>query len=268
MTSIFSVVLCLACLALPALATGNEFRYAVARQPVPVYHRAASAEPQAQPIHDQCGQVRELEFIALPGTSFTLVRQIRDVFEVTTSDYRAPEGTRLFVAASHLELMKNLPPQRSARLPEKEVLRASLQSAAGLPYVWGGNLRQGVAGMYRGVDCSGLLYEATGGSTPRNTADLITFGNAVPIAGQQADQILKQLQPFDLLVWKGHLIIVLDHDTAIESILNCRQPGRGGVVLTPLRQRLQEVLKTRSPADSWPEGKDKAPVFVVRRWLY
>lgn len=266
--NVYSAALCLAFLAYPALAADQELRYAIARQATPVYHRAASARPQAQPVQDQCGQVRELEFIALPGTSFKIVRQIRDVFEVTTSDYRAPEGAHLFVAASHLQLMETSPPQRAARIPEKEVIRASLQSAVGLPYVWGGNFRQGIAGMYRGVDCSGLLYEATGGATPRNTADLIAFGNAVPIAGLPAEQLLKQLQPLDLIVWNGHLIIVLDRDTAIESILNCRQPGRGGVVLTPLRQRLLEVMKTRSPADSWPEGKDKAPVFVVRRWLY
>lgn len=264
----YSTVLCLLCLAAPVLAADQEFRYAVARQPAPVYHNAISARPETKPSPDKCGQVRELEFIALPGTSFKILRQFRDVFEVTTSAYKTPEGVRLFVSASHLEPRVVEAPQRIVPPLGKEEILGKLLSAAGLPYVWGGNLRQGVAGDYRGVDCSGLLYEATDGFTPRNTADLITFGVPVPIAKQNADQILKKLQPLDLLVWKGHLIIVLDHDTAIESILNCQHPEKGGVVATPLRQRLLEVMKSRSPADAWPEGKGKAPLFVVRRWLH
>jgi len=33
----------------------------------------------------------------------------------------------------------------------------------------------------KGVDCSGLLYEATNGYTPRNSSDLVTYGTGVTI---------------------------------------------------------------------------------------
>lgn len=239
--------------------------YAAARQAAPVYHSAAAA--RTTPETDSCGQARELEFIALPGTPFTVVRRMQQVVEVTTPDYRAPDSVRLFVNQSFLKFRTTPSPSRTVPHPEKSAVLAFLRSAVGLPYVWGGNLRQGVAGNYAGLDCSGLLYEATNGFTLRNTADLVSFGVAVPVAGLSADQIVSGLRPLDLLVWKGHVIIVLDRETAIESILRCGQPGHGGVVTTPLKKRLLDLMKTRTPADKWPNGEGKAALFVVRRWI-
>lgn len=249
----------------PAGASESARNYAVSRQAAPVYHSAAAARNVPEP--DRCGQVRELEFIALSGTPFTVVRRMQQVVEVTTPEYRAPEGRRLFVNQSFLAFQATPPAVRNVPLPQASAVTTALRSAVGLPYVWGGNVRQGVGGRYRGLDCSGLLYEATDGFTLRNTADLVSFGAAVPVAGMTTDQILSSLRPLDLLVWKGHVVIVLDRETAIESILRCGQPGQGGVVTTPLRKRLQEVMKTRAPADRWPAGGAQAAVFVVRRWL-
>ncbi|HPE85225.1 MAG TPA: hypothetical protein PLO43_03500, partial [Chlamydiales bacterium] len=79
---------------------------------------------------------------------------------------------------------------------------------------------------FAGVDCSGLLYEASYGLTPRNTSELISFGE---------ERSLENLQPLDLLVWKGHVVIVLDPYHTIESRL-----GKG-VVITPLADRLSEI---------------------------
>jgi len=249
----------------PAGASASAQNYAVARQATPVYHSAAAARTVPEPDH--CGQVRELEFIALPNAPFTVVRRMQQVVEVTTPDYRAPAAVRLYVHQSFLEFLATAPPPRTSVLPEKNAVISALRSAVGLPYVWGGNVRQGVEGRYKGLDCSGLLYEATNGFTLRNTADLVSFGAAVPVAGLTADQILSSLRPLDLLVWKGHVIIVLDRETAIESILRCGQPGQGGVVTVPLKKRLLDVMKTRIPSDRWPEGGAKAAVFVVRRWI-
>ena len=117
-----------------------------------------------------------------------------------------------------------------------------------------------------GLDCSGLLYQATGGWTPRNSSRLISFGQGVAISGKQAPEIAALLQPLDLIVWNGHVIIVLDRQTAIESRLQCGKPGNGGVVMTPLPQRIAEIMRTRRPVNSWPEGKKSRDIFVVRRW--
>ena len=237
----------------------------MAQQAAPVYHSAAAA--RTTPEADSCGQVRELEFIALSGTPFTVARRMQQAVEVSTPEYWAPDAVHLFVHQRFLEFQATKPPPRTVAIPQKSVVISTLRSAVGLPYVWGGNLRQGVEGKYKGLDCSGLLYEATNGFTLRNTADLVSFGAAVPVAGMTADQIAAGLHPLDLLVWKGHVIIVVDRETAIESALHCGQPGQGGVVATPLKKRLQELMKTRTPADRWPEGAAKAALFVVRRWI-
>ena len=68
-----------------------------------------------------------------------------------------------------------------------------------------------------GVDCSGLLREANKGNTPRNTRQLLTVGNPVDIEGLTMDQIISKVQPLDIIVRDGHVVIILDQDRAIES---------------------------------------------------
>ena len=69
----------------------------------------------------------------------------------------------------------------------------------------------------KGVDCSGLLYWATNGATPRNTSALVNYGTGVMIMGLSIDQILTELKPLDLIVWSGHVLIVLPGERVIES---------------------------------------------------
>ncbi len=257
-------------LMLPFAAVAAPF--AVAREPVPVFNTAAAARTQAVLKPDRCGQVRELEFIALPGTVFRIIAPDKDypaVLEVTTGDYQPPRGTRLYLSDVLLEMTLDKPLPRDCTLPAVAEIDRQLRGAVGLPYIWGGNWRTGVQSgnklLFQGLDCSGLLYEVTNGSTPRNTEQLVRFGRAVSIEGKEVDEVLKMLQPLDLLVWQGHVIIVLDRDSAIESILDCDNKG-GGVRITPLRQRLLQLMGQRKPADHWPDNKRGSSVFVVRRW--
>lgn len=236
---------------------------------------------------DHCGQVRELEFIALPGTVFKIVEELKrgaaKIYRIETGEYPAPAGVRLYVDHRFLELSTAEPHNRVITLPSREDITASLKKAVGSPYVWGGNVSGGVPQlaewffrgrshadngqlMLKGLDCSGVLYQATGGWTPRNTARLLDFGNPVPILGKSAAQIAKNLEPLDLIVWHGHVIIVLDHETVIESRLECGKPGNGGVVTASLQKRLTEVMRTRRPMDRWPSAGKQRDFFVIRRW--
>jgi hypothetical protein len=237
---------------------------------------------------DRCGQVRELEYIALPGTAFKVVKQLRagaaTIFKVETDDYPSPAKTSLYVDSRFVELVDSKPPQRVRRLPSRQEIVESLKGAVGQPYVWGGNVQGGIAELVElfyggkvpastrnfvtlaGLDCSGLLYQATNGWTPRNTSQLISYGRPVSIAGKSAENIAKLLELLDLIVWNGHVIIVLDAETVIESRLECGKKGNGGVVLTPLRQRLAEIMRGRKPVDSWPQAGKLRDIFVVRRW--
>lgn len=237
---------------------------------------------------DRCGQVRELEFIALPGTVFRLLdvvqREKTNVYRVETDEYPVPPGTALYVDSRFIRVLGEQPIARQHRLPRRESIISTLKSAVDSPYVWGGNVRQGVpelSGMFyqgqfsaaderrltlAGLDCSGLLYEATDGWTPRNTSRLVSYGRGIPAAGKSAADLAGLLEPLDLIVWNGHVIIVLDRETAIESRLECGQPGNGGVVATPLKQRLAEIMRTRHPVDVWPSDAKQRNAFVVRRW--
>lgn len=280
-------------LVVPAqLSYGQSAPFAVVRLAAPLLNT-----PDFSPVFggkdrrslksDRCGQVRELEYIALPGTVFRILEKLRrgatTVYRVESEEYPAPAGIRLYLDSRFVGLESAPPPQRTRVLPEREQVVAALKGSLGSGYVWGGNLQAGVpqleewfyAGIspddrgrltLAGLDCSGLLYQATGGWTPRNTSQLITYGQPVAITGRTAAEIARLLEPLDLIVWNGHVIIVLDHQTVIESRLECGKPGNGGVVATPLKQRLAEIMRTRRPIDSWPADGKRRDSFVVRRW--
>lgn len=238
---------------------------------------------------DSCRQVREMEFTALPGTVFRLLETLKrnrdTIYRVETDEYIAPPGVSLFLDSRFLEIKNQEPSPRQRRLPGREEIVTSMRNAVGVPYVWGGNRQEGIDDLTRlyyrkplpsgveatlslaGVDCSGLLYQATDGWTPRNTSDLVHYGKGLPIAGKTAEAIARQLEPLDLIVWKGHVVIVLDPQTTIESALLCGRPGNGGVLTTPLVKRIREVMKKRQPADEWPAAAKKNDIFVVRRWM-
>jgi hypothetical protein len=236
---------------------------------------------------DRCGQVRELEFIALPGTVFKILRELKrgttSIYQVETDEYKASSGIRLYVDSRFLELHKNAPPPRKHSLPAREQVLETLAESVGSSYVWGGNVPGGVPelphyfysdvnrlgrneSLLAGLDCSGLLYNATAGSTPRNSSQLISFGKPVKIKGMNAERIAELLEPLDLIAWKGHVIIVLDRETVIESRLECGKSGNGGVVTTSLQKRLAEVMSTRKPVDDWMGGGKQRNSFVIRRW--
>lgn len=271
-------ILTLLCLLLTLPLTGHATpvsRWAVAATPAPVFNTPEVAAALAGGrFVDRCGQNRALEFMALPGTAFRVEGELRrgtaTVYRVTTADYPYPAKDGLFVAARFVTVAAAQPPERPRALPGREEITRRLLSAVGLPYVWGSNVRAGIVppgtdggtAALAGLDCSGLLYEATDGVTPRNTSSLVTYGEPVAVAGRDAAAIAAMLQPLDLIVWSGHVIVVLDRERTIESRLTCGNAARSGVVVTPLRARLAEVLRTRKPADA-AGGKDS---FVVRRW--
>jgi cell wall-associated NlpC family hydrolase len=237
---------------------------------------------------DECGQLRSLEFVALPGTVFRVDAESRSgqrkIYRVQTADYPYPSRHGYFVDAGSVRLHDRRPPERAASLPTREKILAALKKRVGSRYVWGGNAAGGVAEllswyppaeksalgdadrkiwMLAGVDCSGLLYEATDGATPRNTSALLTFGTSVSAAGKSRAEITASLEPLDLIVWPGHVLIMLDGGEIIESRLDCREPGRG-VRIRPVAAALEEIMKRRRPADALIDGKGE---FVIRRWF-
>jgi cell wall-associated NlpC family hydrolase len=215
---------------------------------------------------DESGLVRELEFIALPETAFRLrekiLREGTTVYKVETRDYPYHSKNGFFTDSRFFELKKSRPPERARHLPETAKVIQRLLDAEGTGYLWGGNFRGGVPEMLEyyppagpleaedeaawsleGLDCSGLLYEATGGYTPRNARGLVRFGRAVPVQGLDAAAIRGLLEPLDLIVWDTHVIIVLDDERTIQSRLEYKcDRHRPGVRVRPLRLELEELL--------------------------
>lgn len=261
-----------------AVAHAAAPRLAVAVAPAPVLNTPDFAEVFSGRIKlDPCKGVRPIEFIALPGTLFTIEgEQMKGgikVYRVTSNDYPYRNKTGYFVDARFLKAVTGPANERPRSLPEQSVVQHRLRDALGKPYVWGGNVKEGVpllkelypeADALAGVDCSGLLYEATDGFTPRNTSALTSFGSAVAIEGLTADKIAQKLEPLDLVVWKGHVMIVLDRDTIIQSTMGCEGPG--GVHASELRETLRRLMKGKKPVDD-PKRAAGAKAFVVRRWF-
>lgn len=230
---------------------------------------------------DKRGFIGEMEFIAFPNTVFEILEIIpkenHNIFRIKTSDYQY-NSTDLFIDSRFVKTLDTLPNERVQSLPDKNEILNKLNSLDGYGYMWGGNYGDGIEQLLefyqpqyeldistkdlwclKGVDCSGLIYQATNGSTPRNTSSLINFGTGLEIAGLSASEIASMLEPLDLIVWSGHVIIVYDENTVIEST------GGEGVHKSDLLSRLKSVMKEKTPVNDW--GSTSGKRFVIRRWL-
>lgn len=243
----------------------TDATYAVARGFVPVFNIPET--PFKLPlVRSGDGRMMSMETVAFPGTLFTVKKRTGDIWEVATNDY--PSATPLYVDSRLLDPAKEST-DRIPSLPPTEVVLKMLLSLVGIRYFWGGNSLgiPSLLPLYKdpseitkddlpdatclGVDCSGLLYYATDGCTPRNTSQLITYGQEVDIQGQTPEQICDKSKPLDLFVWRGHVVIFLSSKKIIESRLG------QGVVVTPSVRRIEEAIKLLNDA-----GKP----YYMRRW--
>lgn len=257
-------------------------RFAVARFPTPVLRCPdfslcfGGKDKNHLPLDDQ-HLLRPVEMVLLPGSKIELKENIGAslIWRIATNEH--PDVDPLYIDERFVAFVEDHFPERNRTLPSTDAMIESLVQLVGTRYIWGGNWPQGIPELLewykpssdrldsltldtwqlKGLDCSGLLYYISNGCTPRNTSELVGFAAPVPIAGKTADAIAASLLPLDLLVWKGHVVIVLNSDTAVESKANA------GVILSSLKKRLQTILDERKPVDQYETTE---PSFVVRRW--
>jgi len=230
------------------------------------------------------GLIKELEYVAYPGSVFEILSEIKKedhkIYKVKTDEYEIPElGIELFIDSRFVSLTDFKPEKRKINLPSKNEIFEYLDKSVGAMYIWGANNLDGVPQMLeyyapkgnpgesekkewmmKGLDCSGLLYEATNGYSARNTHQLVYFGESVKISGLTAGQIASKVKPLDLIVWKGHIILVYDENTTIESSFS-----EGRVVKKNLIEVLNKLISKRKPVDEWTGGKKNE--FVIIRWF-
>lgn len=262
-------------------------RYLIAKEPTPVFNTpdlgAVFGGKSGKLEVDALGHMRALEMVAFQGTVFEIasVKRGEGVLQVTTKAYSAPYP--LFVDQRFGKVEEGCPLVKKRPWPTRCQVIASLKSACGVRYVWGGNVRGGVPSLLTyypppsgdqlssserehwtlsGLDCSGLLYEATRGHCPRNTADLLFHGKAVCIEGSGIKEMITRLKPLDLIVYPGHVVIVLTPKEAIESCERAK-----GVMITRLDQRLKKLVyeEGRRGINAPKRAVDHTPFFVIRR---
>ena len=280
----------LICLVFSSLALAGEVssarkvQYCVAILPCPVlnspnFQSTFGGKDHQRVKTDKKGLIRAMEFIALPGTPFEIMSEMtrsdHSIFEVKTPDY--PSEKSLFIDSRFVTFAEQNPPKRAKPLFPANKILSSLRSMKTQPYMWGGNYCAGIKQMtefyppsgivspktlslwhLEGVDCSGLIYQASGGYTPRNTSSMLTFGKGLRISGLSATEISRKIKPLDLIVWPGHVIIVFDPGSTIES------SNPKGVFTSNLVTRLNSIMLKRTPRDNWDGSFKKS--FVIRRW--
>lgn len=200
---------------------------------------------ESLPFDDQ-KLVREVEMIALPGMVFHVLQEEKEgILKVQTDDY--PSSQCLYIDR-RAGGWANDSQKKNRELPPVDVILSRMVAKVGTPYVWGGNYSSGIPEwatwyppgkkltpleeqhwLFRGVDCSGLLYEATDGVTPRNTSWLMKYGVEI---------VLEDVKPLDLILFPGHVIIALDKSEVIES-----NHEKGGVLISPFKKRIAEIRK-------------------------
>lgn len=268
-------------------AETKEAKYAVAVLPTPVLNTPdfnsvfGGSDGRTLKLTPK-NLVEEVEFIALPHTVFIIEETIRkggrEILKVTTKDYPYHAVSGYYIDSRFVEKRFEKPQERLRKLPDKDTVIKKLLSADGAIYVWGGNYSKGIPEMLefykpsgtlsddvlkrwtlKGVDCSGLLYEATGGYTPRNTESLFYFGSPVNVEGLSPDEIAKKLKPLDIIVYKRHVLIVLNSKEVIESSISRE------VHVKSLPDTISAISRYMMPANHYkhPDNGDR---FVVRRW--
>lgn len=252
----------------------------ITKHPTPVLNTAdfsfcfGGKDGQSLPLDDQ-GLMRTLETILLPGSPLIIKTNPRkNICRIKTPEYA---GKNLFIDKRFLE--KTSSAVQINELATVEEIYTILKSLEGTPYLWGGNWPMGIDKMsefyppsidftklpektqntwqLKGLDCSGLLYYATNGHTPRNTTDLLTYADHLEIEGLEGNEIAQRLNPLDLLLWKGHVIIVIDNQTCIEST------PKEGVHTNNLSERIEKLLATRKAVNQYSSS---FPSFVICRW--
>lgn len=234
------------------------------------------------------GHLREVEFFAYKGSLFEVLEVFRDVkryiYRVRTDIYN---GEDLYLDSLFVE--ESVKKKYSKVFPEKERIISDLKRALGMPYLWGGNIFSGLESwntlypIFRplpkdvldikkgiGFDCSGLINWASANkmkdgtiypTIPRNSSDMIrdSFGEVIKIEGMDVYEIDRKLKPLDLILYKGHVIIVLDERYMIESM------ERRGVLKTGRIDRLKKLVEKKKPIDRAVCGRKN---FLVKRWYF
>lgn len=217
---------------------------------------------------DGFGHPLAYEFVALPQMQFKVLQPIKpNILQIQWPTY---SDAPLFIDSRFCNAVTNCKPRIQYAFDPLAILN-HMERRIGTPYVWGGNWADGIPEMLhyyppteplstkmqtlwtmQGLDCSGLLFEASNGTTPRNTSHLLHTGRSL-LPGEP-------LEPLDMIIYPGHVLFVRTPTTIIES----KFPF--GVRVCPLKERWDEISQERTLAPIWNPQLNPKTHFTVRRF--
>ncbi len=243
---------------------------------------------------DNFWEIDSVEHIAPKGSIFMIVgKATEDILEVVTEEYPFSLNKKLYIHKNFLgERFLEKPNSLEKVRPPKEKIIELLKSIEWADYVWWWNIPEWIPKMLeifppkimisdkkreqwmlKWVDCSGLIYWASWGTTPRNTSAIVHFWESVDIEGKSLDEIISTVKPLDIIVRRWHMMIVLDDKHTIESSYQYWKhiegtDFNGGVKIRKFSESLWRVLKERVASNNYDDESYKnTKHFVIRRWM-
>ena len=277
-------------------------RYAVSVSPTVMYNAANIFAPYdvsdgVLESRDEDGLVTQVQAQAVPGTGWEIVGEETvsgmRVYNAKNLEFWQAPDTQYFIDARAVELTDDKPPLRDVLIPGADDLQRkllevhNLNSQDKIHYVWGGNTLEGIPAhkewygsgvdldslsdrdkkqfLIQGLDCSGLLYHITNGAAPRACYWLKNFGDSVPIQGKSAKSITETLRPLDMILFQGHVALVMDKDSTIEMRNPVNPRGDKDLAISAIADQVNDLLENKEPVDEPPSEK-KYGWFSVRRF--
>ncbi len=242
---------------------------------------------------DSSNTIDQLGIVLPVWTPVTLIKKIVNwkftYYEVRTRDFDVwyGENDAYFLDSRFVKLEEHKPDEVIHKLPDMSSIFKTLLAAVDSQYIWWGSYYQWIPEInelyptpsdvnlstweqqykiLQWTDCSWLLWQATNGYTPRTTRTLLTFWDSVAISWMSVNEITKVVKPLDLIVWAGHVIIILSDEYAIESIW--KKDFEWWVEIVSLKERLEDIFTRRQPVDEWSKSSlPEKQKFVIRRWF-
>ena len=237
---------------------------------------------------DRFGEIDAVEHIAPAGTVFQIHEYRWDVVRITTDEYPFSHNRQLFIHKDFVSKKSRIKPVPQEKIqPSKEEILRKLKSIEGADYVWGWNIPEGIPQllqsfppsaeisekiknqwMLKWVDCSGMIYWASNWVTPRNTSAIVNFWRAVEIEWKKLEEITKELKPLDIIVWRGHMLVIYDGNYTIESAVSYLDWSKWWVRLRKIEDSLWEILRSKTPVNNYDNSiYGNTQRFVIRRWI-
>ena len=273
-----------------------QFKYWITKSVAPIIYTSKFSDTfywtWVWPILDEYEQIDPVQSVLFSWTTVIIEDELYDrdnlIYKIQLNEI--PWYFDSYIDARFINTYSTQPPERNIILPSKEEIINNLKLQVWHQYIrWGVmptwvpelsqyynpiiNLPYYVENklILKWFDCSWLLHYSTNWFTPRNTGGLIVFWTWLHIAWLNSDDIMKLLKPLDIIVWKWHVMIVIDEENLIESRLDydTNTPWFDWWVrIRTIKPVLDDLVANKIWVDNYndivPEWKKK---FTIRRWF-